>query len=229
MKITCILTSFNRPTWLRHALASIEAQTYGNYQLIVVDESTTFDVRATLKDFRLTCCDLLHYDVSPLERAQVNRLSSNINQATRIAKGQLLCYLADDDFYYPHWFASAVEYFVKHQDVSAGYGKLVYSHCRDMDYPEGGSMRFPAGPLQDPFEVLDHNQIIHRPLLPPIEWPLHPSTIGCPDAYFMRDVGKRHAFFPIDAMAAVKRVGHGKNLQHNTDTYLSGHMEGSRE
>lgn len=229
MKITCILTSFNRPNWIRHALASVAEQTHRNYELIVIDESETFDVRPVVAEFQLPSVRVVHHDVTAEERAKINRLSVNVNEGLAMATGDLICYLADDDFYYVEWFAEAVKFFQAHRDVHAGYGKLLFSHSRERVYPQRWDGIFPNCIIEDPYCRLDHNQIIHRPLRPAILWPTDPSTLTAPDGLFMRAVGRRHPFHPIPASAAVKRMSHGKNLQHSADEYRAGHMEGTRE
>lgn len=229
MKISCILTSFNRPNWIRHSLASIASQTHRDYELLVIDESETFDVREVVAGFKFPDVKVIHHDVTAEERAKINRLSVNVNEGLGMAGGDLICYLADDDFYYPDWFAAASAFFSAHPQVHAGFGKLAYGHSREWVYPSNPEVLFPKGILADPYCRLDHNQIIHRPMRPPILWPTDPSTLTAPDGLFMREVGRRHPFYPIEAFSAVKRMNHGKNLQHAADEYRAGHMKGNRE
>jgi spore maturation protein CgeD len=228
MKITCILTSFNRPSWVRQAIASVAEQTHKDYELLVMDESTTFDIQKTLEEFRLPSVRVFHHDISPKERASVNRLSANINEGLRAATGDLICYLADDDFYFPGWFSAASAFFKTNLSISAAFGKLRYTRSRDREYPKDGKVIVFETPIEDPFCRLDHNQIIHRRFSPPILWPEEPGTIGGPDAYYMRLVGKKYPFHPIAEWAAVKRM-HDKNLQNAVQLYRAGKMDGSRE
>lgn len=229
MRITCILASFNRPTWIQHSLASVAAQTHKDYELVIIDESDSFDVHSVVRRFGFPKVHVVHHDVTPEERAKINRLSVNINEGLRMATGALICYLADDDFYYPGWFEAASRFFEVNPQVGAGFGKLTYSNSRDLVYPKDSKVLFPDGIIGDPFCRLDHNQIAHRRLQPPIEWPTDRSTLTAPDGLFMREVGKRYPFHPIHAFAAVKRAYHGKNLQQSVDVYNAGHMSGPRE
>lgn len=228
MKITCILASFNRPTWIQHSLSSVFLQTYKDYELIVIDESDAFDIHSVVGKFVFSEVKVVHHDVTPEERARVNRLSVNVNEGLRMATGDLICYLADDDFYYPNWFSDASCFFKAHPGVHAGFGKLRYTGSRGMEYPKAGEIRFFSSPIRDPYCRLDHNQIIHRKLVPPIAWNEELHSVSAPDGVFMRAVGARHQFYPIDAFAAVKRM-HGKNLQHSVPQYLGGKLKGTRE
>mgnify|MGYP003576619594 CR=1 FL=1 len=229
MKVTCILTSFNRPNWVRHSLGSVFCQTHQDYELIVIDESEIFDIRPVVAKLPFREVKVVHHDVSAEERAKVNRLSVNINEGLNLATGDLVCYLADDDFLYPEWFSEASSFFSKNPGVFAAFGKLARSYSREWIYPTDPEIVFPNGIISDPFCRLDHNQIVHRKLQPPIEWPIDKSTLSAPDGLFMREVGKRYPFHPIPVFAAVKRMEHGKNLQNDADIYMGGHMRGARE
>jgi spore maturation protein CgeD len=228
MKITCILASYNRPNWVRQAIGSVSQQTHKDYQLVVVDDSTIFDISQAVLEFKLSEVDVIHFNVSPEERKKKNRLSININAGLARANGQLVCYLGDDDFYYPEWFANASEFFKTHPSIHAAFGKLRYTRSRNMEYPKTGEIRFFETPIQDPYCRLDHNQIVHRPLVPPIPWNEELHSVSAPDGIFMRAVGVRYPFHPISAFAAVKRI-HDKNLQQSVPAYLAGKLEGPRE
>ena len=231
MKVTCIIASFNRPTWVRQAIASVAQQTHKNYQLIVADESDVFDIEEAVAEFALTEVVVRKSPVEPAQRRMQNRLSIKCNLGLSLATGDLVCFLCDDDYLYPEWFAHASAFFDANPNVGAGYGRLIYHDSREMVYPENPApvnVRFFPGVLTDPFDKLDHNQGIHRRLDPPCKWPEDPGTIGGPDAYYYREVSRRYKFHAIDALAAVKRV-HKKNLQSGVAEYMDGTMDVVRE
>jgi len=107
MKVSCILVSYNRPRWVRQAIKSVADQTHKDYQLIVIDESDIFDIHEAVKEFSLTQCDVRVVQVAAEQRRNQNRLSINLNAGVALATGDLLCYLADDDYFYPTWFERA--------------------------------------------------------------------------------------------------------------------------
>lgn len=231
MKVSCIIASYNRPKWVRQAIKSIADQTHKDHQLVVIDESDVFDINEAVKEFALPDVAVRHFKVTPKQRAYQNRLSINLNIGLALATGDLVCFLADDDYMYPTWFEAAVKFFTENPKISAGYGKLVYSNTDHMEFtetPAPVNLRFFPGSLDDPFNKLDHNQGIHRRIDPPLRWPEHPDLIGGPDAYYYREVSKKHRFHAIDAWAAVKRV-HKKNLQLSIDQYKQGSLGGPRE
>jgi len=232
MLITCILTSFNRPTLVRQALQSVRAQTYQHFELLVFDDSSIFDIKPVVDSFGFGRVKVIHTDVTPQERAGTIRLSINCNKGLQMATGDLVCFLCDDDYFFPRWFEGAVNFFkstwVHRPYVEAAYGKLVYSHSMEMVYPKN-SVRFPGTPVERPACVLDHNQVIHKRFNPPLQWP-EKSNPGDPDAkYFSAIANSGRIFYPINDWAVVKRV-HAKNLQSTWVSEISkGKAENPRE
>lgn len=230
MKISVILTSFNRPKWIRDSLKSLEDQTYRDFEVIVIDESDEFDVKDAVRCLKVPQMLIRHHKVTPEERMKTNRLSVNCNEGLRLASGDLVCFLADDDYYYPDWFAAAVNFFRTHPLAQVGFGKLVYSSDPAMVFPkvDPSQVRFYKDIVKDPFNKLDHNQVIHRRWNKPFEWPAGVHTVCGPDAYYFREIGTQYPFHPIDSFAAVKRI-HRKSLLETQAIYINGFMEGLRE
>lgn len=231
MKISCILTSFNRPKWVRDSLRSIAEQTHRDIQLIVIDESDVFDIVETLKEFSFQDVVVRHLEIKPEERRFSNRLSENCNLGLSLATGDLVCFLADDDYYFPGWFKAASDYFEQNIHVMAGFGRLVYSYWEQMIFqksPEPCQIRFYKEVLSDPWNKLDHNQVIHRRFNPPFQWPVGICSLAGPDAAYFRSIAEKFLFHPIDTDACVKRI-HRKSLLESQQIYLGGAMEGLRE
>lgn len=228
MKISCILTSFNRPTFVRDALKSVADQTHKDYELFVMDDSNQMDIGPIVKEFSFTEVHVHHEDVTPEGRASVNRLSVNINKALRLAKGDLVCFLADDDYYFPEWFERANAHFEKHPDQHVGFGILKYSYDREVDLRDSGEIRFWDQVIIAPFGQLDHNQVMHRRFDPPKKWNEGIGTAMNPDAWYWNDIAMVHPFHPIVAWAAVKRI-HEKNLQNHISELQAAKLNDLRE
>lgn len=227
MMVSCIVTSYNRPQFLRQALKSIEQQTHRNFELILMDESDPgiLDVIKIVHEFPFHTLQLYMSKVSPEERAKGHRLATAINFALTVASGDLVCYLADDDFLFPDWFEEAVKYFTQWPTVLQAFGALHYSGHREMRYDQVSGIRFFDKPITEPFGVLDHSQVMHRRRNPPLLWPTEPGTEREPDGHFFRELAKSGPFHPImSAAACVKRL-HPLNLQR----CLGDSLEGIRE
>lgn len=228
MKITCILTSYNRPTFVRQALRSIQDQTHKDYQLLVADDSTKMGIGEILREFQFPELEWTHEDVTPEQRKDVNRLGVNINKALPRATGDLICYLSDDDYFFPTWFEKASAYFEAHPEVQVGFGILKYSESMAMDLAESGTVNFMNEIIRDPMGRLDHNQVIHRRFDPIQKWQEGVGTVMNVDGWFFSQLANFHDFHPINAWAAVKRL-HGKNLQSYVSEYQAGKLDDLRE
>lgn len=227
MKISVIIASFNRPSFLREALRSIVNQTHSDYQAVIVDESNAFNIFDLVKEFKFTESTTIHTPVSPEQRSKVNRLGANINIGLRHAIGDLICYLADDDAFFPTWFEKASAYFGSHAEAQVGFGILKY--CENtIELSEMGEIRWWDEVIPDPMGRLDHNQVIHRKFDPVQKWSENVGTEMNVDGWFFSQLANFHKFHPINAWAAAKRI-HGKNLQSNVPLYQSGKMDGLRE
>lgn len=228
LKISCILTSYNRPQMVRQALKSLQDQTHKNFEVLLFDDSSQMNILPILGEFTLPISQIFISKVTPLQRRTTNRLSVNINRGLAVATGDLVCFLADDDYYFPGWFEAAARYFQEHPDVNVGYGKLVYSRSSAMEMKQGKEIRWPGTVVTKPYNILDHNQVIHRRFPTPYPWPETFKTLGNPDAHYFRAVAQKHGFHPISAYAAVKRL-HSKNLQSTISDVVAEKAENIRE
>ncbi len=231
MKISCILTSFNRPKWVRDALRSVAVQTHRDFELIVIDESDEFEIADAIKEFSFPSVYFKSSRIDPSVRRLENRLSVNCNTGLSLAAGDLVCFLADDDYYYPTWFEKAVKHFQENPAHRAAFGRLVYSYSPVMGFspnPDPKSIRWYPDPVKEPGGKLDHNQVVHRNFSPSYRWPTAIGTLAGPDAVYFSEIARQHLFYPIDAYACVKRL-HPKSLLESQQTYIGGSMEGLRE
>lgn len=215
---------------MRHALSSVASQTHQDYKLIIVDESTIFDVQQVVGEFKFR--DVSVVQLRPTEEARRNRnpVGENMNLAMPLAKEGLVCFLCDDDYYYPEWFASASGHFEEHPEHQAGFGILNYSKDPAMvlDPETRWGRRFFPTPITDPYCMLDHTQVVHRVFRPPYRWPEDFDKIKEPDGYYFREIAKTHLFHPIPSLAVVKRE-HKKAIRWNVKAIEDGTLEPSRE
>lgn len=228
LKISCILTSYNRPHLVRQALKSLQDQTHRNFEVLLYDDSSRMDILPILNDFKLPISQISISKITPQQRRSINRLSVNINRGLAAATGDLICFLADDDYYFPGWFEAAAGYFQEHPNVNVGYGKLIYSRSSQMEFKPGKEMRWPGTVITKPYSILDHNQVMHRRFPAPYAWPESFKTVTNPDAHYFKAIAQHHQFHPISDFAAVKRL-HAKNLQNTISDVIAESAENIRE
>jgi spore maturation protein CgeD len=229
VKISCLLTSFNRPNLIRQALRSIADQSHKDFELLVLDDSTILDVRNLVDRYSFPSVRVFQFKVTAEERRRTNRLGVNLNYGLQRASGDLVVYLCDDDFFCPDWFAAADTFFTEQKNVISAYGSLFYTNSSDMDFTHPvGPVRFPGTPVSFPKGQLDHGQVAHRRWTP-ARWPEDIASVSESDGIFFERLARFGPIQPIlGASAAVKRL-HKKNLQNAIAELREGKLDNLRE
>ena len=92
--VSVVVTTFNRKDLLKETLESILAQTYQDFELIVVDNYSNYDFNALIESFK-----------SDKIRAYQNQnhdvIATNRNFGIEKAKGEYIAFCDDDDLWMP--------------------------------------------------------------------------------------------------------------------------------
>lgn len=101
--VSVLMTAYNRANYIDAAIESVLAQTFTDFELVIVDDGSTDDTVArarahAARDFRM--------------RVEVNARNlgdyPNRNRAAELARGRLLKYHDSDDIMYPHCLETMV-------------------------------------------------------------------------------------------------------------------------
>lgn len=99
--LSVVIPTYNHAHFLRQALDSVRAQTYGNWEAIVVNnysEDDTVDVVQTLADPRIHLVNFRNQGV----------IAASRNEGIRHATGTYVAFLDSDDVWYPEKLARCV-------------------------------------------------------------------------------------------------------------------------
>ncbi|MGC8625763.1 MAG: glycosyltransferase, partial [Phycisphaerae bacterium] len=104
--ISVCLVHYNRPATLRQAIASLQAQTYANFEVILVDDgSPSSEAQAFLDslqgEFAARKWRIIRQENKYMWRAR--------NNAAKQARGEYLAFMDDDNIAAPHWLAWAMQ------------------------------------------------------------------------------------------------------------------------
>jgi len=101
--ITVIITTYNRPHFLHDAINSVFKQSYEHFEIIVINDCGE-DVWDIIKSFNT---------IKILYLSTIKNLGPSFarNCAIQAAKGELICYLDDDDLFLPNHLETAARYF----------------------------------------------------------------------------------------------------------------------
>ncbi len=100
MTVSIIVPTYNRPGYLARALASIRAQTYRDYEIVVVNDAG--------EDVHRLC--ELYGPINYVQHKHNVGLPATRNDGIRRAGGQLIAYLDDDDLWLPRHLEKLVKF-----------------------------------------------------------------------------------------------------------------------
>jgi glycosyl transferase family 2 len=129
--VSVILPTRNRPAHLPRALESVIAQTYGHWELVVVDDGGDHGTAAVVASFaepRIRYHRIDHRGVCGAR-----------NHGLAQARGDLIAYLDDDNTMHPGWLKAVVWGFEHHPEADAAYGAFVIDDWTRINGPGDGS------------------------------------------------------------------------------------------
>src|SRR3990167_2974457 len=103
-----ILTTYNRPDLLKDALASVGSQTLRDFEVVLVNDN------GEPVESLLAACD---FPVTYVRQGCNRGLSAARNAGLKLARGTYVCYLDDDDFYWPEHLATLARTFASHPNT----------------------------------------------------------------------------------------------------------------
>jgi glycosyltransferase involved in cell wall biosynthesis len=130
-RISVVLPTRNRATFLPMAVASVQAQSYANWELLIVDDSSddeTPERLAALDDPRIRSFRVPHAGSSAARNAA-------LDQAT----GDIIAYLDDDNMMHHLWLKSVAWAFDQRPNVDVLYGAIILDDVERVNQRGSGS------------------------------------------------------------------------------------------
>lgn len=116
-KVSVCCSVLNQSAWLEDMIASVFAQTFEDWELIIVDDGSTESIPDVINKFN-----------DERGRVQYHRFAENkgipwgINHAFQMASGEYVQPLAADEVLYPEKLAIQVKYLDENPDIAACWG-----------------------------------------------------------------------------------------------------------
>jgi glycosyltransferase involved in cell wall biosynthesis len=111
-KVTVVIPAYNREKYIREAIDSILAQTFTDFELVVIDDGSTDHTREVVQTYH-----------DPRIQLVCNEANLGIpktrNRGIRLARGEYLAFLDSDDRAYPQRLAKQVAFLDSHPDHAA--------------------------------------------------------------------------------------------------------------
>jgi len=117
--ITAIITTFNRAQFLEKAVKSILTQTFENFELLVLDNSSTDNTQEIVKGFNDKRIKYIKHKPIGISAAR--------NLGVKKASGEFIAFLDDDDEWLPNKLQNQIDIFKKNKlDAALVYGGFVW-------------------------------------------------------------------------------------------------------
>lgn len=115
--VSIIIPTYNRSKLLRQAVASVLAQTYQKFELIIVDDGSTDDTKSVIEAI---ADDRIRY----IWQENQQRCAAR-NTGIAAAQGEYLAFLDSDDLWLPRKLELQLSAIDRHPDISASHGRCV--------------------------------------------------------------------------------------------------------
>lgn len=213
-KVSVILTSYNRPRLVAQAIESVLNQTFQDFELILGDDNSGPETRRVLENyFKNPKIIYLQTGVAKGNRYKTCRYATVINLALKIARGEFVTYLCDDDIYYPRRLEVMVKTLEENPDYFIVYGSQQLRWLSGTVIPLK-KIRRTCGVLWQAAGKVDHNSIMHRRVcLDKVGfWEDQPANWHSADAVFFNKLNRFWPFYPIDEVLDEHRF-HSSSVQ----------------
>lgn len=162
LAISVIVPTKNRRSWLERAVASITAQTYGNWELLVVDDASDDDTPEWLADVATPRLRALQGEGKGGGAAR--------NVGLDAASGDIIVYLDDDNVMHPGWLKAVAWAFSRWTDIESLYGARIIEDDRTNPTAGGALPSIEFVPYDrarlEQATFIDQNVLAHRAGLP---------------------------------------------------------------
>ena len=115
-KVSICIPTYNRKDYLKETLDSILAQTYKDYEIVIVDDGSTDGTRDMIK--KLPIPVTYHWQPNAGESAARNKL-------LELAKGEFITFIDSDDLLFPYAIEQLLETLYKHGPDVIVYGTYI--------------------------------------------------------------------------------------------------------
>ena len=159
--VSVLISVYNDTTYLQQSLESLSAQTFSDFECVVVDDASNAETQLALADYAAKDKRF------KIIRNEFNKgLGANLNIALAAATGTYVARMDSDDVCLPDRFKKQVAFLESHPDVTV---VGTWASIIDEDNKAVGSRKYPT----------DHNKIVKIMWANPM---LHPTVMMRRDA-----------------------------------------------
>lgn len=201
--VSVILTTYNRPQFIKQAIDSVLEQTYTNFELLVMDDDSDDQEQKDIlmSYWNIPKVKIFKSSVVDGERKNVVRYAYMANIGLLLSSGDYITYLCDDDFYFPERLEKMVEYLENHEEAEVVYGKQVKLKRTPSGRTKRIGERFQDMILDRAAYWVDHSSVMHsRKIYEELGgWDTNPEYWTCADAVYWKIINDAgYKFYPLE-------------------------------
>jgi glycosyltransferase involved in cell wall biosynthesis len=193
-RVSVLMPVFNAAAYVADAARSILAQTFTDFELIVIDDGSSDDSPRILQE-------IARDDPRVRLTGRANQgLVATLNEMIATARGEYFARMDGDDIAFPQRFSRQVEFLDAHPEVVAAGSRALFIDAEGL-------------PLMEVMHHYSHEEI-ERALMTPELGVIHPSVMMRANA--CRAIGGYHADYPhaedLDFFLRLGELGRLENL-----------------
>jgi glycosyltransferase involved in cell wall biosynthesis len=126
--VSIIMPTYNRQEFISSSIESILAQTYANWELIIIDDSSTDDTLNVIRSFK-------DQRIRVFENKKNMGVASSLNKAIELARGSYIARQDSDDSSLPERIEKQVGFLESHKEISicgsqmkSMFGQIIYNY-----------------------------------------------------------------------------------------------------
>ncbi|MBP6823934.1 MAG: glycosyltransferase [Acidobacteria bacterium] len=123
-KVSVIIPAYNSALFIAATIRSVLDQTYGNYEVIIVDDGSTDDTLQVLNTFVPSSCDFVEKPIRVFSKSNGGPASAR-NLAIRNSTGKYIAFLDGDDLWTPDKLAEQVAFLEQHSEVGMTFAEAI--------------------------------------------------------------------------------------------------------
>ena len=108
--ISVVVPTYNHAQFLKDSIGSVVAQTYTNWELIIINNFSTDETEQIVESFKDPRISLINFHNHGI-------IAAARNQGIQAASGELIAFLDSDDIWYPNKLAISVEQFLRGSEI----------------------------------------------------------------------------------------------------------------
>jgi spore maturation protein CgeD len=211
LKVTIILTSYNKPKTVGKSIESVLNQTMTDWELFIMDDASNEEtqdvIQRYLADSRI---QYFNSHIKNEDRHKTTRYATLINEALSKGTGKYISYLTDDTTYMPHRLEVMTNVFEQTPSIDVVYSKQQVKMVDENLNIVSEKIRNTKGVLLKPQNLVDHCSVMHhRRIANKVlkrfgsYWDDHPINWHNADAAFWTRLTMFAPFYPIDEILDV--------------------------